>query len=455
MDAKNSNNPNTQQSDLPPPAVTFSQAFIYWLKLGFISFGGPAGQIAIMHHDLVEKKRWISEKRFLHALNYCMVLPGPEAQQLATYIGWLMHRTWGGIVAGGLFVLPSFFILVGLAWVYMAYGSVPAVAGVLYGIKPAVVAIVLFAAYRIGSRALKNAVLWTISALAFIAIFAFKLPFPAIVLAAGLIGHFGGRSYPEYFRVGGGHGAAKKDFGPALIDDDTPTPSHALFSWHRLGQVAVAGIVIWALAMAALFAMYGWKGAYTQMGWFFTKAALLTFGGAYAVLPYVYQGAVENYHWLTPTQMIDGLALGETTPGPLIMVVTFVGFVGGWISQVFGTDAVFASALVAAAVVTFFTFLPSFIFIFIGGPFIETTHGNLKFTAPLSAITAAVVGVIFNLALFFAYHVFWPQGLAGAVDWFSVALAAAATIAVFRFKAGVIPVILTSGILGMVWRLFA
>jgi chromate transporter len=455
MDAQNSNNPNTQQSDLPPPAVTFSQAFIYWLKLGFISFGGPAGQIAIMHHDLVEKKRWISEKRFLHALNYCMVLPGPEAQQLATYIGWLMHRTWGGIVAGGLFVLPSFFILVGLAWVYMVYGSVPAVAGVLYGIKPAVVAIVLFAAYRIGSRALKNAVLWTISALAFIAIFAFKLPFPAIVLAAGLMGHFGGRLYPEYFRVGGGHGAAKKDFGPALIDDDTPTPAHALFSWRRLGQVVVVGVVIWASVMAALFVMYGWKGTYTQMGWFFTKAALLTFGGAYAVLPYVYQGAVENYHWLTPIQMIDGLALGETTPGPLIMVVTFVGFVGGWISQVFGTDAVFASAFVAAAVVTFFTFLPSFIFIFIGGPFIETTHGNLKFTAPLSAITAAVVGVIFNLALFFAYHVFWAQGLAGAVDWFSVALAAAATIAVFRFKAGVITIILSSGFLGMVWRLFA
>lgn len=454
MDAKNSNNPNTQQLDLPPP-VTFFQAFMYWLKLGFISFGGPAGQIAIMHHDLVKKKRWISEKRFLHALNYCMVLPGPEAQQLATYIGWLMHRTWGGIVAGGLFVLPSFFILVGLAWVYMAYGSVPAVAGVLYGIKPAVVAIVLFAAYRIGSRALKNAVLWTISALAFIAIFAFKLPFPAIVLAAGLIGHFGGRHYPEYFRVGGGHGAAKKDFGPALIDDGTPTPAHALFSWRRLGQVAVVGVVIWASVMAALFVMYGWKGAYTQMGWFFTKAALLTFGGAYAVLPYVYQGAVENYHWLTPTQMIDGLALGETTPGPLIMVVTFVGFVGGWISQVFGADAVFASAIIAAAVVTFFTFLPSFIFIFIGGPFIETTHGNLKFTAPLSAITAAVVGVIFNLALFFAYHVFWPQGLTSVVDWFSIALAAAATIAVFRFKTGVIPVILSSGVLGMVWRLLA
>ncbi|MEO8419364.1 MAG: chromate efflux transporter [Methylophilaceae bacterium] len=455
MDATNNNHSNSQQSGLAPPSVTFPQAFIYWLKLGFISFGGPAGQIAIMHHDLVEKKRWISEQRFLHALNYCMVLPGPEAQQLATYIGWLMHRTWGGIVAGGLFVLPSFFILVGLAWVYMAYGAVPAVAGVLYGIKPAVVAIVLFAAYRIGSRTLKNAVLWALSALAFTAIFAFNLPFPAIILAAGLIGHFGGRLYPEYFRVGGGHGAAQQDFGPALIDDDTPTPSHALFSWRRLRQVAVTGIIIWALAMAALFTMYGWKGAYTQMGWFFTKAALLTFGGAYAVLPYVYQGAVENYHWLTPAQMIDGLALGETTPGPLIMVVTFVGFVGGWTSQVFGAGAAFVSAVIAAAVVTFFTFLPSFIFIFIGGPFIETTHGNLKFTAPLSAITAAVVGVIFNLALFFAYHVFWPQGLASTVDWFSVALAAAATIVVFRIKAGIIPVILSCGVLGMLWRLIA
>jgi len=450
MDATNS---NKQQSNLAPEPVTLTQAFIYWLKLGFISFGGPAGQIAIMHHDLVEKKRWISEKRFLHALNFCMVLPGPEAQQLATYIGWLMHRKMGGIIAGGLFVLPSFFILVGLAWVYMAYGALPAVAGALYGIKPAVVAIVLFAAYRIGSRALKNAVLWAVSALAFVAIFAFKLPFPLIVLAAGLIGYVGGRTHPKYFKIGGGHGAGKKDYGAAIIDDDTPTPAYALFSWRKLWQTAAVGVVILVLAMAVLFSMYGWQGTFTQMGWFFTKAALLTFGGAYAVLPYVYQGAVEHYHWLTPTQMIDGLALGETTPGPLIMVVTFVGFVGGWVNQVFGAEAIFASAFAAAAIVTFFTFLPSFIFIFMGGPFIETTHGNLKFTAPLSAITAAVVGVIVNLALFFAYHVFWPQGLDNALDWFSIALAATATVAVFRFKVGVIPVILSCGLLGMAWRL--
>jgi chromate transporter len=440
------------ESKTPPQPVTLAQAFIYWLKLGFISFGGPAGQISIMHHDLVEKKRWISENRFLHALNYCMVLPGPEAQQLAVYIGWLMHRTWGGIIAGSLFFLPSFFILTGLAWIYMAYGTVPAVAGALYGIKPAVVAIVLFAAYRIGSRALKNNVLWFIAAMAFIAIFALKLPFPVIVLSAGLIGYFGGRMSPQHFKVGGGHGSAEINFGPALIDDDTPTPAHALFSWARMARVAVIGIAIWIVAMAGLVVQFGRDDAFTQMGWFFTKAALLTFGGAYAVLPYVYQGAVEHYHWLTPTQMIDGLALGETTPGPLIMVVTFVGFVGGWVSQVFGPDAIFASAFVAAVVVTFFTFLPSFIFIFMGGPFIETTHGNLKFTAPLSAITAAVVGVILNLALFFAYHVFWPLDLSGRIDWYSIALTAAASVAVFRFKLNVIPVILACGVLGMLFK---
>jgi len=452
MDATNQN--TISNVDSTPAPVSFAQAFIYWLKLGFISFGGPAGQISIMHHDLVEKKRWISEQRFLHALNYCMVLPGPEAQQLATYIGWLMHRTWGGIVAGVLFVLPSFFILTGLAWVYMAYGSVPAIAGVLYGIKPAVVAIVLFAAYRIGSRALKNQVLWSIAALAFIAIFVLNLPFPLIVVAAALIGHFGGRYVPKYFKVGGGHGAAKKDYGSALIDDETPTPEHARFSWVKMARIAVTGFVIWLVATSVLIMLYGWDAAFTQMGWFFTKAALLTFGGAYAVLPYVYQGAVEHYQWLNPTQMIDGLALGETTPGPLIMVVTFVGFVGGWVSQVFGPDAVFASAFVAAAIVTFFTFLPSFVFIFMGAPFIETTHGNLKFTAPLSAITAAVVGVIMNLALFFAYHVFWPAGLGGAVDWFSIGLTAIATVAVFRFKMNVIPVILACGSLGMLFKLF-
>lgn len=437
------------QQDTPPQAVSFSEAFWYWLRLGFISFGGPAGQIAVMHTDLVEKKRWISERRFLHALNYCMVLPGPEAQQLAIYIGWLMHRTWGGIVAGSLFVLPSLFILIGLSWIYMAFGNLPAVAGVLYGIKPAVTAIVVFAAYRIGSRALKNSLLWSIAAAAFIAIFALAIPFPAIVLAAGIIGYIGGHVAPDKFRAGDGHGKMDKHFGAAILDDHTPTPAHAIFTWRRFILVLVVGAGLWSAAIATLTSLYGWQGALTEMGWFFTKAALLTFGGAYAVLPYVYQGGVEHYHWLTGAQMIDGLALGETTPGPLIMVVTFVGFVGGWGKALFGADSLFLAGAVAATVVTFFTFLPSFVFILLGGPLVETTHGKLKFTAPLTGITAAVVGVIINLALFFAYHVLWPTGFGGIFEWLSALIGCAAAVAFFRYKLGVIPVILACGALGM------
>jgi chromate transporter len=438
-----------------PEPVTLAQAFWYWLKLGFISFGGPAGQIAIMHQDLVEKRRWISERRFLHALNYCMVLPGPEAQQLAIYIGWLMHRTRGGIIAGTLFVLPSLFILIFLSWVYLAYGDLPAVAGVLYGIKPAVTAIVLFATWRIGLRALNNGILWAIAATAFLAIFAFNLPFPAIVLAAGLAGHIGGRLAPDKFVSGGVHGKPGQDHGTALIADHTATPSHAHFSWARLSRVALLGVAIWAAAMLLLAEEFGWQGAYTQMGWFFTKAALLTFGGAYAVLPYVYQGAVEHYHWLTPLQMMDGLALGETTPGPLIIIVSFAGFVGGWSQALLGPDQLFLAAASAAAVVTFFTFLPSFVFIFLGGPLVESTHGDLKFTAPLTGITAAVVGVMLNLAAFFAWHVLWPQGWAGHFEWFSALLAAAALVALLRYRTGVIPVILSCAAAGAIYRLAA
>jgi len=439
----------TETMSARPAAISFREAFIYWLKLGFISFGGPAGQIAIMHQELVERRRWISENRFLHALNYCMLLPGPEAQQLATYIGWLMHRTRGGIVAGGLFVLPSLFILVGLSWIYMAYGHLPAVAGLLYGIKPAVTAIVVFAAYRIGSRALKNAWLWSIAVAAFVAIFALRAPFPLIVLGAGIVGHLGGRHAPAKFALGGGHAKSAASFGPAVIDDDTPPPPHARFTWARVARVLVVCLGLWGTAIGTLAAIYGWDAALTQMAWFFTKAALLTFGGAYAVLPYVYQGAVDHYHWLTPTQMIDGLALGETTPGPLIMVVSFVGFVGGWTRAVFGPDALLLSGAVAAAVVTFFTFLPSFFFILLGAPFIESTHGNLKFTAPLTAITAAVVGVIVNLAVFFAYHVLWPQGAGGPFEWLSAVIGIAAAVALFRFKVGVIPVVLAAGLAGL------
>ena len=431
-----------------PQAPTFWQAFTYWLKLGFISFGGPAGQIALMHEDLVERKRWISEKRYLHALNYCMVLPGPEAQQLATYIGWLMHRTWGGIVAGGLFVLPSLGILIGLSWMYMAYGDVVAVAGVLYGIKPAVTAIVVSAAHRIGSRALKNGLLWGIAVAAFIALFTFNLPFPLIVLAAGAAGYVGGRLAPDKFAVGG-HGKGGNSAGPAVIDDDTPTPLHAVFTWRRFWQVLAVFLGIWLGAMGALTLLSGRDAVLTQMAWFFTKAALMTFGGAYAVLPYVYQGAVEHFQWLTAMQMIDGLALGETTPGPLIMVVSFVGFAGGWTKALFGPDALLLAGAVAATVVTFFTFLPSFLFIFLGGPFIESTHGKLKFTAPLTGITAAVVGVIVNLAVFFAYHVLWPRGLGGTFEWASALIGLGAAVALLRFKVGVIPVVLTCGLAGL------
>ena len=435
-------------------APTFGEAFRFWLKLGFISFGGPAGQIAIMHQELVERRRWISERRFLHALNYCMVLPGPEAQQLATYIGWLMHRTWGGIVAGALFVLPSLFILIALSWLYVAHGEQPLVAGLFYGIKPAVTAIVLHAAHRIGSRALKNSTLWAIAAASFIAIFVLDLPFPLIVATAALTGYFGGRIIPEKFAMGG-HAGVKQHFGPAVIDDDTPPPEHARFSRTRLLQIALIGGLLWVAPIALLCGLFGWQGTLTQMGWFFTKAALLTFGGAYAVLPYVFQGGVEHYGWLTAPQMIDGLALGETTPGPLIMVVAFVGFIGAYGKALFGPEHLFAAGAIGATLVTWFTFLPSFIFILAGGPLVESTHGDLKFTAPLTAITAAVVGAILNLALFFGYHVLWPQGFSGSLEIPSAMIAIAAAVALFRFKRGVIEVIAIAASVGLLLRLVA
>lgn len=438
----------------PPEQVTLSQAFWYWLKLGFISFGGPAGQIAIMHQGLVERMRWISERRFLHALNYCMMLPGPEAQQLAIYIGWLLHRTWGGILAGTLFVLPSLFILIALSWIYVAFGDVSMVAGLFYGIKPAVTAIVVQAAYRLGSRTLKNNLLWAIAAASFVAIFALNVPFPIIVASAALIGYVGGHISPNNFRVGGGHGQANKSYGAALIDDHTPTPEHARFLWSRLAKIAIIGGLLWLLPMMLLTTNYGWDHTLTQMGWFFTKAALLTFGGAYAVLPYIYQGAVGFYEWLTPAQMIDGLALGEATPGPLIMVVAFVGFIGGYVNALFGPDMLFLAGTVAATLVVWFTFLPSFIFILAGGPLVESTHGNLKFTAPLTAISAAVIGVILNLAMFFGYYVLWPNGFTGTFDWISALIALMAAIALFRFKRNVIEVIAACAVIGLILKTF-
>lgn len=439
----------------PPPPIGIMEAFLFWLKMGVVSFGGPAGQIAIMHQELVEKRRWISEKRFLHALNYCMLLPGPEAQQLATYLGWLMHRTAGGIMAGVLFVLPSLFLLIVLSFVYVRFGKLPEVASVLYGIKPAVTAIVLFAAYRIGSRALKNGLLWVFAAISFVAIFVLNAPFPAaIVLSAALFGAIGGKFAPQYFLVGGGHDSAKQSYGAALIDDNTPIPEYAKFKWSRLLKITIAGALLWGGVIGFLCWQYGWNGALTQMAWFFSKAALLTFGGAYAVLPYVYQGAVEHYHWLNPLQMMDGLALGETTPGPLIMIVTFVGFLGGWNSLPIDSESALMMGTIAALVVTYFTFLPSFLFILAGAPLIESTHGNLKFTAPLSAITAAVVGVILNLAVFFAQHLFWPDGLDGRFDAIAMIISASALLALVRYKVGIIPVITICGIVGVLLFLF-
>jgi len=382
-----------------------------------------------------------------------MVLPGPEAQQLATYIGWLMHGVWGGIIAGILFVIPSLFILIGLTWVYLVYGDVPIVEGILYGIKPAVTAVVVFAAWRIGSRALKNNVLRALAALAFIAIFVFDIPFPYIVVMAGIIGYAGSHFAPELFRAGGHHGDSHGSYGPALIDDDTPVPEHARFKWSRLIVFAVVGLAIWGVVMGLLLRAYGWEGTLTQMGWFFTKAALVTFGGAYAVLPYVYQGGVEHYVWLSGPQMIDGLALGETTPGPLIMIVAFVGFVGGWTKEIFGPEMLPLAGAAGASIATLFTFLPSFLFILIGGPAVEATRHDVKFTAPLTGITAAVVGVILNLAVFFAYHVLWPQGFEATFEWFSALIGAAAFVALFRYKVGIVPVIGACAVIGLGYTL--
>ncbi len=441
-----------------PPKISFSEALRFWLQLGFISFGGPAGQIAIMHRELVEKRRWISEKRFLHALNFCMVLPGPEAQQLATYLGWLMHRTWGGVVAGALFVLPSLLLLIVLSWIYMAFGQQPIVAGIFYGIKPAVAAIVLHALHRIASKSLGNPLLapvpWALAAMSFIAIWLFKLPFPLVVLTAMLIGVVLSRIAPNALGKGGGHAAkGQTAHEAALIDDDTPTPPHARFKLSRLALVLLVGAVLWLLPMALLLASFGWQGTLTQIGWFFTKAALLTFGGAYAVLPYVNQSAVEHYQWLTTAQMMDGLALGETTPGPLIIIVAFVGFVAGWGKEVLGPGMQFVGAALAACVATWFTFLPSFIFILAGGPYVESTRGNLKLTAPLAAVTAAVVGVIANLALFFITAVAYPLGSNSPLDWVALAIVVGAALALWRLKWGVIRVIAVSAGVGLALRL--
>ncbi|WP_353201304.1 chromate efflux transporter [Polynucleobacter sp.] len=431
-------------------SIPLSEALKFWAKLGFISFGGPAGQIAVLHQELVEKRRWISERRFLHALNYCMLLPGPEAQQLVTYIGWLMHRSWGGIIAGTLFVLPSLVILIALSWIYLTFGQVPWIAALFFGIKPAVVAIVLHAAVRIGKRTIHNQALKWITLGSFLAIFILNVSFPMIVIITAIIGYWGGKRYPEYFQQSSSHGNTKDiGHGTAMIDDNTPTPDHAQFNLQKTLRHSAIALCCWLLAIGILISYFGWKTLYPQLAWFFTKAAFLTFGGAYAVLPYVYQGAVDHFQWLSANQMIDGLALGEATPGPLIMVVAFVGYLAGHIQHLIGSANPFWFGVLGACVATWFTFLPSFFFILVGGPLIESTHGKLGFTAPLTAITAAVVGVIANLGLFFAYHVFLPRGFGGSISWISIIICLLAGLALFKFQKGVVTVIGCSALAGL------
>ncbi len=450
------------ESQILRPSVTFAEAFRFWVKLGFISFGGPAGQIAIMHRELVERRRWLSEERFLHALNYCMLLPGPEAQQLAIYIGWLLHRTLGGLIAGAFFVIPSIFILLGLSYTYAAYGNLPAVAGVLAGFKPIVVAIVVEAIIKIGGRALKGPAHVVIASLAFIAIYFLHIPFPLIVLAAGIIGFSGARLLPNLFEVKGARSkttSKQKSVSEegsveiaTVIDDHAPPPPHTLPSGRRALKVLAVGVALWLLPFLVLIAWRGWGSLHVQEYGFFTQAALVTFGGAYAVLAYVTQAAAGSYGWITHAQAIDGLALAETTPGPLIMVLQFVGFMAGWNNP--GTMGQTASAITGALVTTYTTFLPCFIFIFLGAPYIEVLRGNKNLTSALSGVTAAVVGVILNLALVFGLAVIWPQGLQRGTNWFAAVMSIAAFIALYRFKVDVLWVVLAGGLIGLGRTLF-
>lgn len=429
-----------------------TEAFWVWSKIAMLSFGGPAGQIAVMHRILVEEKHWVSESRFLHALNYCMLLPGPEAQQLATYIGWLMHRTRGGIMAGGLFIVPGIISIMALSYIYAAFGNVGIIAALFFGLKAAVLAIVIQAIVRVGKRALKNQIMRGLAAAAFIAIFFFAVPFPIIVFAAGLIGYFGGRAGFDTFAVGGGHGAAKST---AVIDSllGDELPAHARPTVASSLRVASVWLVLWLVPVAALFVLLGESNVFTQIAVFFSKMAMVTFGGAYAVLAYVAQQAVENYHWVQPREMLDGLGMAETTPGPLIMVLQFVGFMAAY-RDAGGLSPMTAGTL-GGLLATWVTFTPCFLWIFLGAPFIEVLRGNKALAGALSAITAAVVGVILNLAIWFAIHTIFrdtvgvhSMGLSfeapvlTSVDGWALALSVAAAIAIFRFNVGAIVTLL-------------
>ena len=433
-------------------SVTFGEAFRFWLKLGFISFGGPAGQIAIMHRELVEKRRWLGEERFLHALNYCMLLPGPEAQQLAVYIGWLMHRTIGGIVAGAFFVIPSIFILLVLSYIYAAYGHIPAINGVLDGFKPVVVAIVVEALVKIGRRALKREVHYAIAVVAFVAIYFLHVPFPLIVLGAAVIGLAGHLLLPTMFEPPAEKAKTKISDQAELslvIENEAIQLEHTVPNRARLIKTLAVGLILWVLPFAVLVSWRGYNSLHVEEYKFFTVSALVTFGGAYAVLAYVTQAVTTApYNWITPTQAVDGLALAETTPGPLIMVLQFVGFMAGWNNPVDGMSPL-ASGVIGALVTTYTTFLPSFLFIFLGAPYIEKLRGNRLLTGALSGVTAAVVGVILNLALVFGAAVIFTNLSFADINWFAAMLSLAAFVALFKVKIDVLLVILAGGLIGL------
>jgi chromate transporter len=449
-------------SQTPAHGVSLREAFWTWMRVAALSFGGPAGQIAVMHRILVEEKRWVSEERFLHALNYCMLLPGPEAQQLATYIGWLMHRTLGGIMAGGLFILPGIISIMALSYVYAGWGNIPIVVALFFGLKAAVLAIVIEAVVRIGKRALKNQVLIGLAVAAFVGIFFLDIPFPIIVFGAGLIGFIGGRMGVAAFQGGAGHGPSKAKGSEAVVDSllGEQLPEHARPSVARSLKVSAVWLALWLVPVASILWAFGGSNVFSQIAVFFSKMAMVTFGGAYAVLAYVAQQAVEHYHWLKPGEMLDGLGMAETTPGPLIMVLQFVGFMAAF-RDPGGLSPMMAGTL-GGLLATWVTFTPCFLWIFLGAPYIETLRGNKALSAALSAITAAVVGVILNLAIWFAIHTVFHQTMPvrafplsfdapvlASVDIWALALSVAAALAIFRFKVGMIPTLAASCVAGI------
>jgi chromate transporter len=442
---------------MPNHGVSLGEAFRVWLRVAALSLGGPAGQIAVMHRILVEEKRWVSESRFLHALNYCMLLPGPEAQQLATYVGWLMHRTLGGIMAGGLFILPGIVAIMGLSWIYALYGKIGIVAALFFGLKAAVLAIVLEAVVRIGKRALKNRILIGIAAAAFAAIFFLDAPFPLIILAAGLIGFSGGRAGLAQFQAGG-HGDDAQDNDNLLGED---LPAHASPNIRRSVRVATIWLTLWLVPVLTLVLILGRGDVFSQIAIFFSKMAMVTFGGAYAVLAYVAQQAVETYGWLQPGEMLDGLGMAETTPGPLIMVLQFVGFMAAFREPGI-LDPLIAGTL-GGLLATWVTFAPCFLWIFLGAPYIEVLRGNRALSGALTAITAAVVGVILNLAIWFGIHTIFggvrpfEWGLVSfdmpvweSINLWALLLSGAAIIAMFRFKVGMLPTLAATSLAGIV-----